>query len=72
VIALQPTPQKIRPEHAQMLEKYAWESNGTSSPGMEYFEYEATLTIVNSFQNFMFYLNLQHMALWSSVISYFL
>jgi len=22
----QPTPQRIRPEHAQTLEKYAWES----------------------------------------------
>ncbi|XP_028406550.1 factor VIII intron 22 protein-like [Dendronephthya gigantea] len=31
LLLLQPTPQKIRPEHAQMLEKYAWESNGTSS-----------------------------------------
>lgn len=32
LLLLQPTPQKIRPEHAQMLEKYAWESSGTSSP----------------------------------------
>ena len=32
LLLLQPTPQKIRPEHAQMLEKYAWESNGTTSP----------------------------------------
>lgn len=32
LLLLQPTPQKIRPEHAQMLEKYAWESSETSSP----------------------------------------
>ncbi|XP_064644443.1 40-kDa huntingtin-associated protein-like [Lineus longissimus] len=31
LMLLQPTPQKIRPEHAQTLEKYAWESSETSS-----------------------------------------
>lgn len=32
LMLLQPTPQRIRPEHAQTLEKYAWESSEESSP----------------------------------------
>ncbi|XP_064604680.1 40-kDa huntingtin-associated protein-like isoform X2 [Liolophura sinensis] len=31
LMLLQPTPQRIRPEHAQTLEKYAWESNSLDS-----------------------------------------
>lgn len=31
LMILQPTPQRIRPEHAQTLEKYAWHSLLTSS-----------------------------------------
>lgn len=30
---LQPTPQRIRPEHAQTLEKYAWESSEDNTIG---------------------------------------
>ncbi|CAE1331097.1 F8A [Acanthosepion pharaonis] len=30
LMLLQPTPQRIRPEHAQTLEKYAWEANEDS------------------------------------------
>ena len=26
LVSLQPTPQRIRPEHAQTLEKYAWQT----------------------------------------------
>ena len=32
LMLLQPTPQRIRPEHSQILEKYAWETNLHSSP----------------------------------------
>ena len=28
----QPTPQRIRPEHAQTLEKYAWETTDETIP----------------------------------------
>ncbi|XP_074647592.1 40-kDa huntingtin-associated protein-like [Tubulanus polymorphus] len=32
LMLLQPTPQRIRPEHAQTLEKYAWESTENNTP----------------------------------------
>ncbi|CAH1273282.1 F8A1 [Branchiostoma lanceolatum] len=35
LMLLQPTPQRIRPEHAQTLERYAWESHSEdSAPGV--------------------------------------
>ncbi|XP_033630791.1 40-kDa huntingtin-associated protein-like [Asterias rubens] len=35
LMLLQPTPQRIRPEHAQTLERYAWESTEEVSPVVE-------------------------------------
>ncbi|XP_052768104.1 40-kDa huntingtin-associated protein-like [Mya arenaria] len=32
LMLLQPSPQRIRPEHAQTLEKYAWETNEENTP----------------------------------------
>ena len=33
LMLLQPTPQRIRPEHAKILEKYTWEFTGEEMPG---------------------------------------
>ena len=36
LMLLQPTPQRIRPEHAQTLEKYAWQSADNNNDPVEY------------------------------------
>jgi len=48
LMLLQPTPQRIRPEHAQTLEKYAWESTDENNP-VEYIDEDLFLLL----QSFM-------------------
>lgn len=43
-ILLQPTPQRIKPEHAKLLEQYTWDSQGDSSP-VHYLQDDVFLTL---------------------------